>query len=31
MAGGWFSSHFWEHWLFTGDRKFLADEAAALR
>ena len=25
MAGGWFSSHLWEHWLFTGDRKFLAD------
>ena len=27
MAGGWFSSHLWERWLFTGDRKFLADEA----
>ncbi|MBI5766447.1 MAG: glycoside hydrolase family 95 protein [Verrucomicrobia bacterium] len=27
MAGGWFSSHLWEHWLFTGDKKFLADEA----
>jgi alpha-L-fucosidase 2 len=27
MAGGWFSSHFWEHYLFTGDRKFLASEA----
>jgi alpha-L-fucosidase 2 len=27
MAGGWFSSHLWEHWLFTGDREFLANEA----
>jgi alpha-L-fucosidase 2 len=27
MAGGWFSSHLWEHYLFTGDKKFLADEA----
>ena len=27
MAPGWFASHFWERWLFTGDRKFLADEA----
>jgi alpha-L-fucosidase 2 len=27
MAGGWFSSHFWEHYLFTGDRKFLASHA----
>ena len=27
MAGGWFSSHFWEHYLFTGDRKFLAEQA----
>jgi hypothetical protein len=25
MAAGWFSSHLWEHWLFTGDRSFLAD------
>ena len=30
MTGGWFSSHLWEHWLFTGDRKFLADEAYPL-
>jgi alpha-L-fucosidase 2 len=30
MAAGWFSSHLWEHWLFTGDRKFLADEAYPL-
>jgi alpha-L-fucosidase 2 len=27
MAGGWFSSHLWERWLFTGDRDFLANEA----
>ena len=27
MAGGWFASHFWERYLFTGDRKFLASEA----
>jgi alpha-L-fucosidase 2 len=27
MAGGWFSSHLWERWLFTGDRSFLANEA----
>jgi alpha-L-fucosidase 2 len=27
MAGGWFSSHFWEHYLFTGDRSFLARQA----
>jgi alpha-L-fucosidase 2 len=27
MAGGWFSSHLWEHWLFTGNRAFLANEA----
>jgi alpha-L-fucosidase 2 len=25
MAGGWFSSHLWEHYLFTGDPAFLAD------
>ncbi len=30
MAGGWFSSHLWEHWLFTGDRKFLAEQAYPL-
>ena len=30
MAAGWFSSHLWEHWLFTGDKKFLADEAYPL-
>jgi len=30
MAAGWFSSHLWEHWLFTGDRAFLADEAYPL-
>lgn len=27
LAGGWFSSHLWEHYLFTGDRAFLANEA----
>ena len=27
MAGGWFSSHLWEHYLFTGDKQFLASEA----
>jgi alpha-L-fucosidase 2 len=27
MTGGWFTSHLWEHWLFGGDRAFLADEA----
>ena len=25
MAGGWFSSHLWEHYLYTGDRDFLRD------
>ncbi len=27
MAPGWFASHFWERYLFTGDRDFLANEA----
>jgi alpha-L-fucosidase 2 len=27
MAGGWFSSHLWERYLFTGDKKFLANDA----
>ena len=27
MAGGWFASHFWEHYLFSGDKTFLAKEA----
>ena len=27
MAGGWFASHFWEHYLYSGDRKFLATTA----
>jgi alpha-L-fucosidase 2 len=27
MAGGWFSSHFWERYLFSGDKQFLAREA----
>lgn len=25
MAAGWFSSHLWERWLFTGDRKALTE------
>jgi len=25
MAGGWLSTHLWEHYLFTGDRKFLEE------
>jgi alpha-L-fucosidase 2 len=27
MAAGWFSSHLWEHFLYTGDREFLAEKA----
>jgi alpha-L-fucosidase 2 len=27
LAGGWFAAHFWEHYLFSGDREFLAREA----
>jgi len=27
MSPGWFASHFWERYLFTGDREFLANEA----
>ena len=30
MAAGWFSSHLWEHWLFTGDRAFLDGTAYPL-
>ena len=30
MTAGWFTSHLWEHWLFTGDKKFLAEEAYPL-
>ncbi|MEO5996874.1 MAG: glycoside hydrolase family 95 protein [Chitinophagaceae bacterium] len=30
MAGGWFSSHFWEHYLFTGDLNFLRTQAYPL-
>ncbi len=30
MAAAWFSSHLWEHYLFTGDKQFLADEAYPL-
>ncbi len=27
MAGAWLSTHLWEHYQFTGDEKFLKDEA----
>lgn len=27
MAGGWLCRHLWEHYLFSGDRKFLAERA----
>ena len=27
MSGAWFSTHLWEHYLFTGDRGFLAEQA----
>ncbi|GAC1396177.1 MAG: hypothetical protein NVSMB63_16610 [Sediminibacterium sp.] len=30
MAGAWLSTHLWEHYLFTGDRKFLKEEAYPL-
>lgn len=30
MAGAWFSTHLWEHYLFTGDKKFLKNEAYPL-
>jgi alpha-L-fucosidase 2 len=30
MAGAWFSTHLWEHYLFTGDKKFLRNEAYPL-
>ena len=30
MAGAWFSTHLWEHYLFTGDKKFLSNEAYPL-
>jgi alpha-L-fucosidase 2 len=30
MAGGWLSTHLWEHYLFTGDRRFLRDTAYPL-
>jgi alpha-L-fucosidase 2 len=30
MAGGWFSTHLWEHYLFTGDLAFLRKEAYPL-
>lgn len=30
MAAAWFSTHLWEHYLFTGDKKFLKEEAYPL-
>jgi alpha-L-fucosidase 2 len=30
MAGAWFSTHLWEHYLFTGDEKFLRQQAYPL-
>ena len=30
MAGAWFSTHLWEHYLFTGDKKFLQEQAYPL-
>ena len=30
MAAVWFSTHLWEHYLFTGDKQFLKDEAYPL-
>jgi len=27
IAAGWLTRHLWEHWLYTGDRTFLADRA----
>jgi len=30
MAAGWFSTHMWEHYLFTGDETFLRKEAYPL-
>lgn len=27
MSGAWFSTHLWEHYLFTGDEKFLREKA----
>jgi len=30
MAGAWFSTHLWEHYLFTGDKRFLKKEAYPL-
>lgn len=30
MAGAWFATHLWEHYLFTGDRTFLKEQAYPL-
>lgn len=31
MAGAWFSTHLWEHYLFTGDKKFLQEYYRAMK
>lgn len=31
MGGGWTSQHLWSHYLYTGDKKFLASAYAALK
>ncbi|MFN7118193.1 MAG: glycosyl hydrolase family 95 catalytic domain-containing protein [Saprospiraceae bacterium] len=31
MAGAWFSQHIWEHYLYTGDTKFLAEYYPVLK
>ena len=31
MGGAWLTTHLWEHWLFTGDRDFLASAYPAMR
>jgi alpha-L-fucosidase 2 len=30
MAGAWFGTHLWEHYLFTGDKKFLKEQGYPL-
>ncbi len=30
MGAGWFVSHFWEHYLYSGDKKFLKEETLPL-
>jgi alpha-L-fucosidase 2 len=31
MGGAWLATHLWQHYLFTGDRRFLADNYPALK